>query len=272
MIKNKIILLLFLTSLLTGISSQAQDIPARPDPPRLVNDFAGILTNEQINNLEAKLVAFNDSTSTQLVVVTVKSLNGYDRNHFAYLIGQQWGVGQKGKNNGAVILVKPKYQNEKGDASIQTGYGLEGAIPDALADRIVENEMIPRFKEDNYYAGIDAAVNTMISLTKGEYTADQYTKRVKKNSNPLGLIIPVIIIAVVFMLMRSSRARTYSIGKNIPFWTAFWLLGSMGRGHSGSWNSFTGGSGFGGGFGGGGGGFGGFGGGSFGGGGAGGSW
>ena len=132
--------------------------------------------------------------------------------------------------------------------------------------------MIPRFKEDNYYAGIDAAVNTMISLTKGEYTADQYTKRVKKNSNPLGLIIPVIIIAVVFMLMRSSRARTYSIGKNIPFWTAFWLLGSMGRGHSGSWNSFTGGSGFGGGFGGGGGGFGGFGGGSFGGGGAGGSW
>lgn len=269
MIQGKLrFLLFFFIGLFVLNSVHAQDIPPRPDPPRLVNDFAGILTAEQISNLESKLVAFNDSTSTQLVVVTVKSLNGYDKNQFAYMIGQQWGVGQKGKNNGAVILVKPKYPHEKGDASIQTGYGLEGVIPDAIAIRIVENEMIPRFKEDNYYAGIDAAVNTMISLTKGEYTADQYTKRVKKNSNPLGLIIPVIIIAVVFMLMRGSRASSHSIGKNIPFWTAFWLLGSMGRGHSGSWNSFTGGSGFGGG----GGGFGGFGGGGFGGGGAGGSW
>ncbi|HNW73789.1 MAG: TPM domain-containing protein [Bacteroidales bacterium] len=260
-------LLLFFIGLLVIDAGQAQDIPPRPDPPRLVNDFAGILTPEQINNLESKLVAFNDSTSTQLVVVTVKSLNGYDNNQFAYMIGQRWGVGQKGKNNGAVILVKPKYRDEKGEASIQTGYGLEGAIPDALSKRIVENEMIPAFREGNYYAGIDAAVNTMISLAKGEFTADQYIKRNK--NQPIGIIIPIIIIAVVFMLMRGSRARSHSIGKNIPFWTAFWLLGSMGRGHSGSWNSFTGGSGFGGG---GGGGFGGFGGGGFGGGGAGGSW
>ncbi|NCA75394.1 MAG: TPM domain-containing protein [Alphaproteobacteria bacterium] len=260
-------LLLFLIGLLVIGTGQAQDIPPRPDPPQLVNDFAGILTSEQISNLESKLVAFNDSTSTQLVVVTVKSLNGYDKNQFAYMIGQQWGVGQKGKNNGAVILVKPKYQDEKGEASIQTGYGLEGAIPDALSKRIVENEMIPAFRKGDYYAGIDAAVNTMISLAKGEFTADQYNKRNK--NQPIGIIIPIIIIAVVFMLMRGSRARSHSIGKNIPFWTAFWLLGSMGRGHSGSWNSFTGGSGFGGG---GGGGFGGFGGGGFGGGGAGGSW
>ncbi len=257
---------------LSGVSSvSGQDIPARPDPPRLVNDFAGVLTGDEVQSLERKLVMFNDSTSTQIVVVLVKSLNGYDKNEFARLIGEQWGVGQKGKNNGAVLLVKPKYPNEKGEACIQTGYGLEGAIPDALAKRIYENEMLPNFKNGNYYAGIESATSTMISLAKGEYTADQYNKRTNKKSSPFGLLIPIIIIGVVFMFIRGSRAQGMSVGKSIPFWTAFWLLGSMGRGHSGSWNDFSSGSGgFGGG--GGGGGFGGFGGGSFGGGGAGGSW
>ena len=179
-------------------------------------------------------------------------------------------MGQKGKNNGAVVLIKPKYPNEKGEASIQTGYGLEGVIPDALAKRIVTNEMVPNFQQGNYYAGINAAVTTMISLAKGEYTAEQYAKRKGNKSSPYGLLIPLIILIVVFTLIRGSGGRGMSVGKSLPFWAALGLLGSMGRGHSGSWNNFSGGSGgFGGG---GGGGFGGFGGGSFGGGGAGGSW
>jgi len=234
-----------------------------------VNDFARILSTDEVQNLERKLVTFNDSSSTQIVVVLVKSLNGYDKNEFARLIGEKWGVGQKGKNNGAVLLVKPKYPNENGEACIQTGYGLEGVIPDALAKRIVENEMLPNFRTGNYYAGIESATSTMISLAKGEYTADQYSKKAGKKSSPFGLLIPIVIIIVVFMAIRGSRARGMSVGKSLPFWTAFWLLGSMGRGHGGSWNDFSSG---GGGFGGGGGGFGGFGGGSFGGGGAGGSW
>ncbi len=256
---------------LTGLfPASGQDIPVRPDPPRLVNDFTGVLSSDEIQQLENKLVAFNDSTSTQIMVILVKSLNGYDRADFAYRIGQQWGVGQKGKNNGAVILIKPKVGNERGDAFIATGYGLEGAIPDALAKRITDNEMIPNFREGNYYKGIDAATTTMIGLVKGEFTADQYNKRHGGKSSPYAFLIPLIIILVVFAMIRGSRARSYSVGKHLPFWTAFWLLGSMGGGHSGSWNNFTSGSGgFGGG---GGGGFGGFGGGSFGGGGAGGSW
>ena len=248
-----------------------QEVPALPDPPRLVNDFAGILQPDEVQRLENKLVAFSDSTSTQIVVVIVKSLNGADKQMFAYQIGKKWGVGIKGKNNGAVVLVKPKYPNEKGEIEIQTGYGLEGVIPDALAKRIINNEMVPNFRDGNYYAGIDAAVTTMISLSKGEYTADQYTKRRGGKASPYGMLIPLVILFVVFMMIRGGKARGMSVGKSIPFWTAFWLLGSMGRGHSGSWNDFSGGGGgFGGG--GGGGGFGGFGGGSFGGGGAGGSW
>lgn len=269
-------LFLFLLLLLPTLMVRAQDIPSRPVPPRLVNDLAGVLSDSEVQQLESKLVAFNDSTSTQLVVVTVKSLNGYDKNEFAYRIGQSWGVGQKGKNNGAVILVKPKYQGEGGQVAIQTGYGVEGAIPDALAKRIVENEMIPRFGEGNYYQGINAATSTMISLLKGEFTAEQYKQRAKKNSGPAGIFIAMVILVIVFVLIRGSRSGPHSVGRSIPFWTALWMLGSMGGGSRGSWNNFSSGSGGfgggGGGFGGGGGGFGGFGGGSFGGGGAGGSW
>jgi uncharacterized protein len=260
---KKSFLILVIVIISAGISI-AQDIPDPPQPPRLVNDFAGLLTSGEVNLLENKLVAFNDSTSTQIVIVTVKSLNGYDKNDFAQRLGQKWGVGQKGKDNGAVILVKPKYATEKGEATIQAGYGLEGALPDALCDRIVENEMIPDFREGNYFKGLDAATNTMISLVKGEFTADQYAKKAK--SGKYGLLIPLVIILIVYLMIRSNRGKTHSVGKSLPFWTAMMLLGSMGRGsHSGSWGNFSGG-------GGGGGGFGGFGGGSFGGGGAGGSW
>ena len=248
----------------------AQDIPDPMQPPRLVNDFAGILSSDEVNRLENKLVAFNDSTSTQIAVVIVKSLNGYDENDYAQRLGQKWGIGQKGKKNGVVVLVKPKYPQEKGKISIQSGYGLEGVLPDITCKRIVENEMIPRFKVGDYYGGIDKATSTIISITKGEYTADQYNKRKKAKSNPYGILIPFIIMVIVFFLIRGSRGGTHSVGKNIPWWTALFLLGSMGRGHSGTWGDFQSGSGgFGGG---GGGGFGGFGGGSFGGGGAGGSW
>lgn len=261
-----IIVLLFFGSF-TGLP--AQDIPDPMQPPRLVNDFAGILNSDQVNKLENKLVAFNDSTSTQIAVVIVKSLNGYDENDFAQRLGQKWGIGQKGKKNGIVILVKPKYQQEKGEVSIQSGYGLEGVLPDITCKRIIENEMLPSFKLDDYYTGIDKATSMIISITKGEFTADQYNKRSK--SSPYGILIPLIIMAVVFIMIRGSRGGTHSVGKSLPFWTALMLLGSMGRGgHSGTWGDFQSGSGgFGGG---GGGGFGGFGGGGFGGGGAGGSW
>jgi uncharacterized protein len=129
------------------ITLAAQDIPVRPDPPKLVNDLAGLLSADEIATLEKKLVQFDDSTSTQIVVVTVKSLNGYDKNDFAQRLGQKWGVGQKKNNNGVVILVKPKYPGEKGEASIQTGYGLEGVLPDITCKQIVDHEMIPKFAQ-----------------------------------------------------------------------------------------------------------------------------
>jgi uncharacterized protein len=262
------VLVLFLIAI---SSLSAQDLPDAPNPPRLVTDLVGILSSDQVQALETRLVAFNDSTSTQIAVVIVPSLHRYDPADYTYRLAEKWGVGQKGKNNGVMVMIKPKTAGEAGQAFIAPGYGLEAVIPDALCKRIVTNEMIPRFREGDYYGGINAAVTGLMGLASGEFTADQYGKRMTKEP-PYGMAIPIVIFILVFFLIRMSRARSYSVGKSIPFWTAFWLLGSMGRGHSGNWNNFTSGSGGFGGFGSGGGGFGGFGGGSFGGGGAGGSW
>jgi uncharacterized protein len=258
---------LTLIFLFSALIISAQDIPQRPSPERLVNDFAGILDPSLVNNLESVLVAFNDSTSNQILIITVKSLNGYDANQFAFEIGEKWGVGQKKKNNGIVVLIKPKIGNERGQAAISVGYGLEAVVPDAIAHRIVDNEMIPHFKENDYNGGIVAGVKTLISLTKGEYTADEYSKKSKKKKSS---IIPFLVIAglfLIFMVASNRNSHHDNIGGGVASALPWWLLLTMGSNRgSGSFGGFSGGGGSSGGD------FGGFGGGSFGGGGASGSW
>lgn len=261
------ILVLTLGVLLSVPQIFSQEIPERPTPPRLVNDFTGVLSREQVNNLERKLVQFNNQTSNQITVVLVNSLNGIALSDFAYTIGEKWKVGQKEFDNGIVILIKPKIGRERGQAFIATGYGLEGAIPDGTTKLIIENEMIPYFKNGDYYGGINQAISIIMPLAAKEFSSDDYAKTTTQGS-PIGRIVPFIIFIIIFVFMRSSRARSHSVGAGIPFWTALWLGSSMAGSSHGSWNNFSSGSG---GFG-GGGGFGGFGGGSFGGGGAGGSW
>ncbi|MCB2207454.1 MAG: TPM domain-containing protein [Bacteroidetes bacterium] len=250
-----------------SVSLAQADIPPRPTPPRLVNDLADILTDQQENTLERKLVNFNDTTSNQIAIVIVKTLDGYDPNMFAYEIGEKWQVGQKEFNNGVVVLVKPKYGNDRGRVAIQAGYGLEPVITDALSKRIIEQEMIPEFRNNDYYRGIDKATDVLMALAAGEISADGYGK--SSDATPLAALLPFLIFIIIFILIRVSNAKSRNIGGNLPFWTALWLGSSMGR-SSGSWSNFSGGSSSG--FGSGGGSFGGFGGGSFGGGGASGSW
>lgn len=259
------ILLLFFVSLVLNHSALAQ-IPPKPNPPKLVNDLASLLTPEQIGSLESKLVRYNDTTSTQIVVITMTDLNGYDIDDLAQRIGAAWGVGQSATDNGIIILIKPKLGNERGQAAISTGYGMEELIPDALARRIVDNEMIPYFKENNYYGGINAGVDIIFDLMSGRYKAEQYKS---KEDSPLSFIIPLVIIILVIVLMGKNKGGGHSnIGSsNLPLWILLSMLGG-GGGRSGSnWGGSSGG-----GFGGSGGGFGGFGGGGFGGGGASGSW
>ncbi|NOR86157.1 MAG: TPM domain-containing protein [Bacteroidales bacterium] len=256
--------------LLLALSSQLSyaQIPERPNPPRLVNDFAHILSAQEVARLERKLVNYNDTTSTQLTIVTVPSLEGLDKAQYAVEIAHAWGVGQKGVDNGALILIKPKTNRSKGEAYIAIGYGLEGAIPDITAKKIVDSDMLPFFKQNRMYDGIDAATSSMMSLLSGEYTADQYHKRGADAGDMAGIIVFIVII--IFFLFagraKGSQHGMSSRSSSFPWW--IFLFAGGGRSSGNGWSNFSGGSGsFGGG-----GGFGGFGGGGFGGGGAGGSW
>ncbi|MDO8930082.1 MAG: TPM domain-containing protein, partial [Bacteroidota bacterium] len=119
-----LLLTIFLSLFLFSVF--AQDIPERPNPPRLVNDLANVLSDQEEQQLESELVQFDRSTSTQITIVTVPSLNGYEKADFTFRLGEKWGVGRKDKNNGIVIVFKPKIGNERGEVFVAVGYGLEG--------------------------------------------------------------------------------------------------------------------------------------------------
>ncbi|RYD55225.1 MAG: TPM domain-containing protein [Sphingobacteriales bacterium] len=251
------LLLLFLP--LLSIAGD-KDFPAKPNPPRLVNDFAKMLDANQVMQLEEKLLHYEQTSSTQISVVTITSLGDYEIAQYAVELGNRWGVGRKGKDNGVLILAS---KNDRA-INISPGYGLEGALTDATCGQIIHNEIIPEFKEGNFFGGFNKGADAIIGATKGEYTADkQSAKGDGKGDLSIGGI--VLFILIVYFIL--------------------WILGKIGGGGGGSYMSGRGSRGFGGGyFGGGGfgggswgggssgGGFGGFGGGSFGGGGASGRW
>jgi len=248
---------------------EAQTLPARPDPPRLVNDFAGILSESEMQSLENKLVAFNDTTSNQIAVVIVDDLLGYDRSDYAYRVAKEWGIGQGDFNNGLLVLVKTKTEASSGQIFIATGYGLEGAIPDITCAEIIDREILPRFRENDYYGGLDAGTNVLMALAAGEYTYGNYGGGEMSPALPGIIFFIIIIMIIVIVSAGSSNNKHLRKGgsSNLPLWLLLSMMGG-GRSHGGSWGGFSGG----GSSGGGGGGFGGFGGGGFGGGGAGGSW
>lgn len=242
----------------------AQTFPQKPD--RLVNDYTQTLSAAEISQLEQKLVSFDDSTSTQVAVVLIKSLEGFDIADYGVRLAESWGIGGSENNNGVLLLVSVGDRK----VTIQTGYGVEGALPDAIARRIIENEITPNFRTGNYFAGLDQGTNAIISYTKGEYKNDAPKQGRSSGKSGIGFII--IIIIIILLVIKGGKGGGSQViggrGSASPFW--WLLLGSqLGRGGGGGFGGFSGGSG---GFGGGGGGFGGFGGGGFGGGGASGSW
>ena len=249
----------------TALAAMAQ-VPERPNPPRLVNDFAGILGDCQW--LEDSLERIAMETSNQICVVTMNDFGGYDKAMMAYSIGQEWGVGKKGNNNGVVILIKPKTEDSKGEAFIAPGYGLEGAITDAISTRIVNQEMIPHFKENDYLGGVWAGAQVVRDLATGEYNEEDYAQQ-DDDSALFALILFILIFAFFMYLAHKSNQNgggghrnnrdTGTWGGPIIFTTGSdWNRGGSSWGGGGGWS--------------GGGGWGGFGGGSFGGGGGGGSW
>ncbi|MFN3876352.1 MAG: TPM domain-containing protein [Flavobacteriales bacterium] len=243
------------------------------EPPRqaarLIHSYAPLLSAGEEERLNQRLIDFANETSNQVLVLIVDTLCGTEASDLAFQVGERWGVGQKGFDNGVVILTKPTGGQGQRRIFIATGYGLEGALPDATCKRIVEEEMKPRFKQGAFAEGIHAALDVIFPLAKGEFSHARY----ERESVPWGSFIIASVVLMLVLLNWRSRVRSYARINKLDFWSAMWLMSQMSRKHPGRWSPARTSGGFGGGvLLGGGGGFGGFGGGGFGGGGAGGSW
>jgi len=149
--------------LLPGTLTAQDDLPDPMSPPRMVNDFSGVFSPSESSNLEAKLRSYNDKTTVQIYVVTVNSLGGDAAYNYAARLGEKWGIGQKGKDNGVLILIKPKTKEERGNVFIAPGYGLESVLNDAYCGRIIDNEMMPSLQQNDYYTATDKAVDAIIN-------------------------------------------------------------------------------------------------------------
>lgn len=249
-----------------GLYAQVEKvIPDPPQPPRLVNDFTNTLTQLQQQHLETKLKNYDDTSSNQIAVVVVDKLGGYDPYEYAVALGRKWGVGNKQFNNGVVLLVAV------GDRKvfIAPGYGLEGALPDVVCKQIVDYEILPGFRGNDYYGGIEHGTDAIMKAAAGEYKPPKgYANRGQKEGVPaLAVIIAIVFIVIIISRFTggggggSYTSRRGYRDDGLP--PIFWFPGGGGGGSRGGGGWSGGGSG---------GGFGGFGGGSFGGGGAGGSW
>lgn len=254
---------LLLVVLISGRAVEvAAQVPPKPAVAGAVHDLAGIIPQQDRVQMNARLLKLAEETSNRIVVVTVGELGGMSPAEFAYELGESWGVGDARFDNGIVVLVKPKTAGGRGDVFIAVGYGLEGVIPDAVAKRIVEEQMIPHFRENDYAGGVTAALDVLIPLAAGEISYRELP-RTQDESSGLSVLFwlgGMVLLALLFNSRPNGGSGTYS-GRGRSAGPFIWLGGFGGGFGGGSGGSF-GGGGFSGGFGGG----------SFGGGGAGGSW
>jgi uncharacterized protein len=235
-----------------------QNIIERPNPPVLVTDLAGVLSPEQKQALENKLVAIDDSSSNQIAVVILPTLEGNPIEEYATKLFRTWGIGNKKTNNGILLLIA--IQDKK--IRIETGYGLEGALPDITCNSIIDNDIKPAFREQAYYEGIDKATDNIAKAAVGEYKVKRERQAKGKGSNLL-LFLFIVFIIVAILGKKGGGGSNIGGGGFSDIATGMLLgslLGGGGRSGGSDWG------------GGGGGGFGGFGGGSSGGGGASGGW
>ena len=243
---KKFLLPLFLFLAIGAWAQIEKQLPEAPVPMRFVVDQTGTLTHDQQIALEQKLQGYEDTTSTQFEVVIIPSTNDYDIAEYATALGRKWGVGQKDKNNGLIFLIA----KDDRKIFIAPGYGLEGAIPDITAKQIIDNIVLPNFKGNDFYGGIDQGIDALILAAKGEFVAPEKHRGGQKQDAPLWKILLFLAIIILISSIKGGRG-----GRGGGRWI-YTGGGSSWGGSSSSWGG--GGSSFGGG--------------SFGGGGAGGSW
>lgn len=203
---------IILSFLFAPILSFAYTSPGQPSG--LVNDYANIISAESRATLESELLTFGKETSTQITIVTVENLGGDTIDNFAVKLFEEWGIGQTGKDNGALLLIA----RDDHQLRIEVGYGLEGVLTDALSSQIIRNIITPSFKNGDYNTGILEGARAMMAATRGEYTAESANSRSGGFNMDLGWLF-----FVVFIILRTLAlflART-------PSWWAGGVLGGV---------------------------------------------
>src|SRR5215468_4565738 len=253
------LLRVILICLLAGLSLHC-DADAEPSFPALtgrVVDQAQVLDAAARARIDGKLEQLESKTSTQLVVATLRSLQGYDISDYGYRLGRYWGIGQKGKNNGVILLVAPSERKVR----IEVGYGLEGTITDAVSRLIIENAILPRFRTGDFAGGIERGVDDLVLLLSGN--AEDFKRRAaEQQSRPSGtsgagsfaFVVLLFVIWFVFFVRRPPR-QGYASRQVPPIWIPTggsryrggwpggggWSSGGSGGGFSGGGGSFGGG-------------------------------
>lgn len=245
--RRYILAFLFFLPVIVGAQTQ-------PPIPELwgtrIHDEAKVLSPAFVSQLEHQLKSDQDTTSNQIAVLIIRSLDGYPMEEYTYKVAKEWKLGQKDKDNGVLLFVSVDDRKIR----IETGYGVEGALPDATCNQIIRHDIAPYFRQDNYEAGIQAGVNAIVKAIAGEYEGQPQTSAPRKKG---GSVVPFLLILLVLIII--SRMRGGGRGGRGTGWSSG--SGWYGGGFSGGGGSWGGG---GGGFSGGGG--------SFGGGGSSGSW
>lgn len=215
---------------------------APPTVKKYVVDETGTLTSSQINSLMTKLVNFEKATTNQIIVYLIPSLNGEPIENVAVEIARKNKIGKKDNNNGVLVLVAMKDRKMR----IEVGYGLEGALTDAISSQIIRNDMQPEFKKGNYYEGLDKAVDDIIAVTKGEYAADKKGKKNETGSIIFVIVMFLMVIGfIIFAIIRKAsrfgkRMVTGSKGSGLGDVATGFLLGSLFSGSN--WGSGSSGS------------------------------
>ncbi|MBZ0199437.1 MAG: TPM domain-containing protein [Ignavibacteriaceae bacterium] len=216
---------------------------AQPQVPTLTKwatDLTGTFSEQQLNTLNSRLSTFEDTTSNQVLLLMISSLNGAVIEEYAYDVATKNKIGSKKFDNGALLLIAKADKKLR----IEVGYGLEGILPDALSSSIIRNVIVPHFKRDEYYSGVSAGIDAIISAVKGEYKADPDT-----NDEDGDSIIPVIIFILFIIFITFVKGGRRGRGGFISYGSG---LGGSSWGGSSGGSSFGGFSGGGGSFGGGG--------------------
>ncbi len=225
----------------------AQDfLPKKPTG--MVNDMANMLSRSENQRLERKLRNYRDTTTNAIVIATIESLNNYPIEEIATKLHNSWDIQYEQRNNGVLILISKQDRQMR----IEVGYGLEGAIPDIMANRIIEDILSPSFKQGDFYGGLDQATNVLIQLAAGEFQGFPERNTSGEQGFPVDLII-IFVIIIFFLISRGKSGgrkggRRHSIGSGgVIYWGSGFgggRGGGFGGGSSGGFGGFGGGGGF----------------------------